>query len=303
MGIIPYERLYRLPFSKNDNFNGWLEITELCNMSCPGCYRGCDRPEHQGGNKPLRELKAEVLELRRLRNCSMISIAGGEPLVHPDLTELVRFIASQRMKPVILTNGKLLTDDKLLELSRAGLVGVMIRVDSLQEPSSGLTENDLFEKREKFAALCARAGIYLTLTICTDKSNLPFVPDVLQWAEKNASRVGQVLIILKRALMFTREDVIDESGFVYPEELYSLLAEKIPGFAFSAYLGSEGHSLQAKWLQGYQYVLRGKSLGCGDKKLPELIQACYHYLTGSYLSLLERKKLSLSFPLYCCSGC
>ena len=32
-------QFYRLPWSKNDNPIGWLEVTDTCNIYCKGCYR------------------------------------------------------------------------------------------------------------------------------------------------------------------------------------------------------------------------------------------------------------------------
>ena len=66
--------IYRLPWSKNDNPIGWLEVTDICNLSCLGCYR-----RKISGHKTLEQIKEEVLFLKRWRKVDNISIAGGEP--------------------------------------------------------------------------------------------------------------------------------------------------------------------------------------------------------------------------------
>ena len=33
-------QMYRLPWSKEDNPSGWIEVTTFCQLKCPGCYRG-----------------------------------------------------------------------------------------------------------------------------------------------------------------------------------------------------------------------------------------------------------------------
>ncbi|MCU0371235.1 MAG: 4Fe-4S cluster-binding domain-containing protein, partial [Bacteroidales bacterium] len=74
--------LYRLPFSKNDNPNGWVEITTDCNLKCPGCYRGCDRDDNPAVHEPVEKVFENILEMQRIRNCQIISLSGGEPLLH-----------------------------------------------------------------------------------------------------------------------------------------------------------------------------------------------------------------------------
>ena len=44
--------LYRLPWSMNDNAIAWLEVTDICNIHCEGCYR-----QHLTGHKTLDEIK------------------------------------------------------------------------------------------------------------------------------------------------------------------------------------------------------------------------------------------------------
>ncbi|MCE5257560.1 MAG: radical SAM protein, partial [Chloroflexi bacterium] len=103
--------LYRMPWSMNDNPIAWLEVSDICNLHCEGCYR-----QHMTGHKTLEEVKEEVLFFKRWRNPDNVSIAGGEPLIYPHILELVSFIAQQGIKPVILTNACALKPDLLHQL-------------------------------------------------------------------------------------------------------------------------------------------------------------------------------------------
>ncbi len=61
--MVPNQRdLYRFPWSLNDNPIGWLEVTDICNIHCKGCYR-----QKMVGHKSLEALKEEALppDLRR----------------------------------------------------------------------------------------------------------------------------------------------------------------------------------------------------------------------------------------------
>ena len=47
--------VYRLPWSMNDNPIAWIEVTDICDIHCEGCYR-----QHLSGHKPLEQLKEAV---------------------------------------------------------------------------------------------------------------------------------------------------------------------------------------------------------------------------------------------------
>jgi hypothetical protein len=286
-----FSKLYRLPFSKNDNFNGWLEVTTGCNMRCPGCYRRCDAPDHRGETKPLEAIRAEILELQRIRNCSMISISGGEPLLHPDLAEIVRFVAAHHMRPVLFTNGVLLDPDRLEDLARAGLTAVAVRIDSLQSPERKADESALNEVRARYTRLCSAAGVFLILTACIDRTNLARIKDVIHWARDNAPAAGQLLLILKRRLgMETGEDPSDTVGLVSLDELLGTLGRDVPDLSFAAYLGSQAEALSARWLQAFRFVLDGQVLGYAGKRFVETLQVVHHFRTGTYVGVAPREK-------------
>ena len=80
MTAIKRSDLYRFPWSKTDNPGGWIEVTDKCDISCEGCYR------HQiEGHRPLGEIKEDILRIKDLTNCDFITLAGGEPLIYPNI--------------------------------------------------------------------------------------------------------------------------------------------------------------------------------------------------------------------------
>ena len=161
--------LYRLPYSKNDNPNGWIEITTFCNLKCPGCYRGCDRPDNNEKHESLDDIKQTILKMQHLRNCQIISISGGEPLLHPKLSEIVKFIRDSGMIPFIHTNGKLLSVKLIKMLKKNGLGGLIIRVDSLSRNRKH-KELELNKIRQKYGEMVARVkGVHLTFKCCEQR--------------------------------------------------------------------------------------------------------------------------------------
>ena len=139
--FLDHNRYYRLPWNLPDNAISWLEVTKACNMYCEGCYREND-PK---GHKPLDEIKRDLAIFKKYRKTDGVSLAGGDPLVHPDIVEIVRLVAQDGLKPIINTNGLALNKKLLLELKRAGAAGFTFHIDSKQHRPhwQGKTEIEL----------------------------------------------------------------------------------------------------------------------------------------------------------------
>jgi MoaA/NifB/PqqE/SkfB family radical SAM enzyme len=125
---LDHRSLYRLPWSLPDNAISWLEATSACNIYCEGCYRTND-PK---GHKPLEGVARDLDVFMRLRSSDGISVAGGDPLTHPQVAEIIGLIAARGFKPILNTNGFALDRELLVELQRAGLKGLTIHIDSKQ---------------------------------------------------------------------------------------------------------------------------------------------------------------------------
>lgn len=195
---IDHRSLYRLPWTLPDNAISWLEPTSACNLSCDGCYRENVANSH----KPLNLVRKEVDLFCRLRNSDGISIAGGDPLMHPEIVEIVRIVADRGVKPIINTNGGKLTTELLRELKKAGVYGFTFHVDSKQgRPGwKNKTEVDLNELRLDFAEMVARAGnISCSFNSTVYEDTLHYVPDLVEWSAKHIDKVHAMVFILYRA--------------------------------------------------------------------------------------------------------
>ena len=111
--------LLRMPWTNSDNAFSWLEITRRCNLSCGYCYQTND----PHSDKSISQIEKEIKTILRLRKCDTLFISGGEPLLHPELDGIVRMVRASGVKAVLVTNGHILTPEKVKTLKRAGLFG------------------------------------------------------------------------------------------------------------------------------------------------------------------------------------
>ena len=288
--------LYRLPFSKNDNPNGWIEITTHCNMECPLCYRGIGRDDFMPEHRNLENIKDEIIELERLRNCQIISISGGEPLMHPDIYDVVRFIRKRKMLPFIQTNGLLLNKNKIKELRQAGLAGLVIRVDSLSINRTK-NESDLNSRRSKLAELVATVkGIHLTFLSVINKDNLEEIPAIIEWALENNKLIDFIALIPQREVLFDEFDTLDTSKWVYLEDLCRAVKKKLPDIEYASYLGSQLESASIKWLQAPYLVINNSVLGYTSPGFVEFFQMTHHLMKGKYAYKFGKGRSKIYFP-------
>ena len=305
--------LYRLPWSMNDNPIAWIEVTDICNIHCEGCYR-----QRVTGHKSLAELKQEVEFFLKWRNPDNFSIAGGEPLIHPDIVELVAYIASKGVKPVILTNAMALTPEILKALKKAGVAGFTIHIDSHQNRPhwKGKTEAELNAFRQHCAEMIAAeggqrtsGGMYVIFNSTVYPSSFQEIPDVIRWGQANMDKVhGLVFITYRTATMDTsvgidhRDQQVDlsqlsyvrdhfDEKFVTSPEVHELIQQKFPEYEASGYLGGSIRHDSYKWLIGALVGRKGQYYGAVGKQTMEAAQAGHHVWTGRYLAYLSQARI------------
>src|SRR5207245_3778568 len=62
---------------------------------------------------------------------SIMTISGGEPLMHPELEEVIRHIRKRGMIAGMITNGFLLSVDRMKRLNGVGLEHLQISIDNV----------------------------------------------------------------------------------------------------------------------------------------------------------------------------
>ena len=103
-------------------------VTNACNMYCDHCYReaGCKAEEELS----TAEAKTLLEQIARA-NFKIMIFSGGEPLMRPDIVELVAYAKKLGLRPVFGTNGTLITLEMAQKLKEAGAMGMGISLDSM----------------------------------------------------------------------------------------------------------------------------------------------------------------------------
>src|SRR6202011_19575 len=97
-----------------------------CNLACEYCN------EYDDFSKPVpTETMFERVDKLAELGTSVITISGGEPLLHPELDEIIHRIRKRGKIAGLITNGYLLVSERIQRLNRAGLEWLQISIDNV----------------------------------------------------------------------------------------------------------------------------------------------------------------------------
>ena len=168
-----------------------IEIVNSCNLSCPTCY--ADSPLGTGQKVdavPLADLQRRIQGvIDRKGKIEILQLSGGEPTLHPQFFELLRWLhANPGIDYVLLnTNGVRIAhdDDFAAELAttfRYGKFQLYLQFDGVQEAGQKFLRGaDLRATRERCLERCAEMKLPVTLAMTVTPENLPYLWDAIEF--------------------------------------------------------------------------------------------------------------------------
>jgi radical SAM protein with 4Fe4S-binding SPASM domain len=103
------------------------ELTRRCNLDCVHC-RARAGAECGGDELSLDECRAIVDDIASFAAPTII-LTGGEPLLRPDIFDIIRYVTSKGLRPVIAVNGTLVDRETAQKLKDAGILRVSMSID------------------------------------------------------------------------------------------------------------------------------------------------------------------------------
>jgi MoaA/NifB/PqqE/SkfB family radical SAM enzyme len=101
---------------------------------------------------------------------SVITISGGEPLLHPELDEIIRRIRDRGCIATLITNGYLLTPDRIKRLNRAGLDHLQISVDNVHPDEVSKKSLKVLDRKLQWLAKHAEFQVNINSVIGTSEN-------------------------------------------------------------------------------------------------------------------------------------
>src|SRR5262244_1446169 len=131
-----------------------------CNLACAYCN------EYDDFSPPIPtdEMIRRIDRLAFLKT-AIVTISGGEPLMHPELEVIIQRIRHHGMIAGLITNGYLLTPKRIQALNEAGLEHLQISIDNIQPDEVSLKSLKVLDKKLQYLAESAEFAVNINSVI------------------------------------------------------------------------------------------------------------------------------------------
>ncbi len=204
-----------------------VNLTRRCNLACSHCYLDANTLKNGGPDElSTDEAKDLLTQVAQRGTDTMVVLTGGEPLLRPDLDELVAHGTALGLSVVIGSNGVLLDRARVRELKTAGAMGVGISLDSL-DPA----RHDAFRGRpgawqQTLSAMdaCRTEGLPFQVHFSVTEGNADEVPGMIDFARAIGARVLNVFFLICTG---RGESMSDISPTTYENVLHQLVTAQV----------------------------------------------------------------------------
>ena len=146
-------------------------ITRACNLKCVHCYNdsGASKADDE---LPTEEAKVVLDDLVQFGVPSVL-FSGGEPLMRPDLFELIGYAVERGLRAVISTNGTLITTEMAKKIKQHGVSYVGISLDGIGDINDKFRGVDgAFDRAVAGIKNCQDADVRIGLRLTLTKRNV-----------------------------------------------------------------------------------------------------------------------------------
>lgn len=168
----------------------FFEATRLCNLACPMCMAGSNRPQlvRRSRRQQLTtdEIEIHILATAREIGVETIAWSGGEFLLRPDAVELVRRATRYGYASTVCSNGIRLTRERLQELKDAadGSLVMALGINSIEDENAWTRDADC-AVTVRCLELCAELGIRRHVVVNVGSHNRQSLEETLQWLDEH----------------------------------------------------------------------------------------------------------------------
>ena len=159
------------------------EITRSCNLSCAHC-RAAAEFGHYHGELSLDKIKEVVDDIVTISN-PIIILTGGEPLMRPDIWEIIDYCHEKGAMPVIGTNATLITDDIAQKMAEHKIPRISVSIDfpTAAEHDEFRGQPGCFDESIEGIKIAKRHGIGVQINTTVTTLNADKIDEIHDLAE------------------------------------------------------------------------------------------------------------------------
>ncbi len=173
---------YDTPFAQRKPIVVW-NCTRRCNLKCVHCYSQSCNQDYEG-ELTGEEARAMIRDLAAFK-APVLLFSGGEPLIRPDMFELGAYARELGMRPVISTNGTLITKEVAAKIKEVGFSYVGISLDGVGETNDKFRGvKGAFDAAVRGFENCLSMGQKVGLRLTLTKGNVQDLPQIFDFIEE-----------------------------------------------------------------------------------------------------------------------
>jgi len=158
-------------------------VTRRCNLRCVHCYSQSEDRNYRG-ELSFDQGKALIEDLAEFGS-PVILFSGGEPLIRPDIMDLIRYAAGKALRAVVSTNGTFITAKLAAQLKEIGLSYVGISLDGLEEVHDSFRGfRGTFARVMNAIKNCQDVGLKVGLRFTINRRNFQDIPGIFDLVEE-----------------------------------------------------------------------------------------------------------------------
>jgi radical SAM protein with 4Fe4S-binding SPASM domain len=200
-------------------------VTRQCNLSCKHCYLPAGM---EGGGRGDRELNTKealgvIDQISIVNHEAMLILSGGEPLLRGDILELAAYASSKGMMVVLGSNGLLIDKRVASSLTRCGVTGISISLDSADPTIHDEVRSfdGAWQQAVKAVSICRSEGLSVQINAVVTKTNYREIPTLIEFAHELGAKVFSPFFLVCTG---NGEELSDITPQQY-EEVLSFIAE------------------------------------------------------------------------------
>ena len=183
-----------------------------CNLACSYC----NEFDHSSQPVPLSEMLVRVDKLAAL-GVTVVTISGGEPLLHPQLEDIIRRIRYHGAIATLISNAYLLSPQRIHALNDAGLDYLQISIDNVEPDDTSKKSLRVLERKLEWLAREAEFSVTINSVLGVAVKN----PEDALTVARRARSLGF------HSTVGIAHDGAGQSGAL-PERQFSIYQEKTP---------------------------------------------------------------------------
>jgi MoaA/NifB/PqqE/SkfB family radical SAM enzyme len=161
------------------------EISYICNLACPTCFRWTSKPdEHE---LDLEQWKGVITKLKEWLGTFNLTFTGGEPFLRKDLLDIFKFANENGIVTGVVSNGSLIDKTLAKEIVDSGLDGLCLSLNSLKRHIHNETRGTNGSYDEVMTAIentkAVKEGMRLSLSTTVVRENIGELVEMVEFVK------------------------------------------------------------------------------------------------------------------------